>query len=171
MNCLEYALHYAEQGLSVFPTHWIEKGQCSCNNIDCSSPGKHPILNGGFKIASTEPECINSWWQHYPSANVGIATGEVSGILVIDVDVANGKSGEASLRSLESQIGSLPKHTVVKTGSGGLHIYLQMGNQKIKSSASKIAEHIDVRANGGYVIAPPSSHISGNNYEWMNQNA
>lgn len=170
MNTLEFALKYAEEGLAVFPTHWIEVGQCSCGNLDCSSPGKHPILAGGFKIASTDAETITAWWNSYPSANVAIATGEVSGVFVIDVDVANGKSGEASLKSLESEVGILPKDAIVKTGSGGFHVYLQMQNQEIKSSASTIAEHIDVRANGGYVIAPPSIHKSGFHYEWMNDN-
>ncbi len=170
MNTLEYALSYAGKGLAVFPTHWIEDGQCSCGKLDCSSPGKHPILAGGFKIATTDAKTINAWWNAYPNANVAIATGEVSRVFVIDVDVANGKSGEASLKTLETEVGSLPKDAIVKTGSGGLHFYLKMQNQKIKSSASKIAEHIDVRANGGYVIAPPSIHKSGFHYEWMNDN-
>jgi putative DNA primase/helicase len=170
MNTLEYALSYAEEGLAVFPTQWIEEGQCSCGNLDCSSPGKHPILGGGFKIASKDAETIKAWWDAYPSANVAIATGEVSGVFVIDVDVDNGKVGAASLEALESEVGSLPKGAIVKTGSGGLHFYLQMQNQKFKGSVSKIAEHIDVRANGGYVIAPPSNHKSGANYEWMNDN-
>ncbi|MDR6266601.1 bifunctional DNA primase/polymerase [Roseobacter sp. N2S] len=169
MNTLEYALRYAEEGLAVFPTQWIEDGQCSCGNIACSSPGKHPILGGGFKIASMDAETIKAWWNDYPNANVAIATGEVSGVFVIDVDVANGKSGAASLKFLETEVGSLPKDALVKTGSGGLHIYLKMHNQEINNSASKIAEHIDVRANGGYVIAPPSTHKSGFQYEWMNE--
>lgn len=168
MNPLDYALSYAEEGLAVFPTQWIEDGQCSCGNLACSSPGKHPILGGGFKIASTDAETIKAWWNTYPNANVAIATGEVSGIFVIDVDVANGKSGEASLKSLESEVGILPTDALVKTGSGGFHFYFQLENQKINSSASKVADHIDVRANGGYVVAPPSTHISGNNYEWTN---
>jgi len=168
MNTLDYALNYAGKGFAVFPTHWIENGQCSCGDLDCSSPGKHPILGGGFKIASTDAETIKAWWATYPTANVAIATGEVSGIFVIDVDVDKGKVGMASLEILESEVGSLPTDALVKTGSGGLHFYLQLENQKIKGSTSKLADHIDVRANGGYVIAPPSTHISGNNYEWIN---
>ncbi len=169
MNTLEYALRYAEEGLAVFPTQWIEDGHCSCGNIACTSPGKHPIFGGGFNIASKDAETIKAWWNDYPSANVAIATGEVSGVLVIDVDVANGKSGEASLKSLETEVGSLPKDATVKTGSGGFHIYLKIHNQLIKSTVSRLAKNIDVRANGGYAIAPPSTHKSGFQYEWMNE--
>lgn len=170
MNAMEYALHYAEHGLAVFPTNWIEDGRCSCGDPSCSSAGKHPLYAGGFKIASTDAEIIKRWWTTNPKANVAIATGEMSGLFVIDVDVADGKVGEQSLKSLEEEVGSLPKDALVKTGSGGFHIYMRMPDHEIRGSASTIAEHIDVRANGGYVIAPPSTHKSGNQYEWMNDN-
>jgi putative DNA primase/helicase len=167
MNSMEYALRYAQHGLAVFPAHWIENGQCSCGNSSCSSVGKHPLYPGGYKIASTDPETIKGWWTTNPKANVAIATGEMSGVFVIDVDVADGKVGEQSLKALEEEVGSLPKDAVVKTGGGGFHIYMRMPRHEIRGSASKIGEHIDVRANGGHVIAPPSTHKSGNQYEWM----
>ena len=170
MNSLEYALCYAEEGLAVFPTHWIEDGHCSCGDPDCSSAGKHPLYPGGYKIASTDAEVIKDWWTTTPNANLAIATGAMSDVFVIDVDVSDGKVGEQSLKALENEVGPLPKDALVKTGSGGLHIYMRMPAQTVKNSASKIAPHIDVRANGGYVIAPPSSHKSGNQYEWMNDN-
>lgn len=171
MTALEYALRYAEEGLAVFPTHWIEDGQCSCGDSACSSAGKHPFLSGGFKIATTDATTIHGWWHTYPKANVAIATGKMSGVFVIDVDTSDGKVGEESLRTLEEKVGSLPKDALVRTGSGGFHIYMKMPDQVLRGSTSKIADNIDVRADGGYVIAPPSTHKSGKQYEWVNSNA
>ena len=94
----------------------------------------------------------------------------MSDVFVIDVDVSGEKVGLQSLKALEEEVGSLPKDALVKTGSGGFHFYMRMPDQGVKNSAGKIAPHIDVRANGGYVIAPPSTHKSGNQYEWMNNN-
>ncbi|SFF27658.1 Bifunctional DNA primase/polymerase, N-terminal [Sulfitobacter brevis] len=165
-DTLEYALRYASQGWAVFPVHGIVEGCCTCGQRDCTSPGKHPVLPGGFKIASKEPKKIRQWWSVEPRHNIAIATGTVSGLLVVDVDLGPKKEGEASLRGLEDEVGPLPRNVVVLTGGGGFHIYLQMPNQPIRSSAGKIGVNLDVRADGGYVVAPPSTHISGFNYEW-----
>jgi hypothetical protein len=167
MTHLDYALAYAENGLAVFPTHWIENGVCSCRSADCGSPGKHPIYSGGFKNATIDPAVITEWWTRHPIANIGIATGSVSGIFVIDVDVSGEKVGLASLEALEAQIGPIPCDMSVRTGSGGLHIYLKQPDQDVRNSTSQLGKHIDVRGSGGYVIAPPSTHISGNSYEWI----
>ncbi|MFG6599097.1 MULTISPECIES: bifunctional DNA primase/polymerase [unclassified Sulfitobacter] len=163
---LEYALRYASQGWAVFPVHGIVEGRCTCGKLDCTSPGKHPILPGGFKVASKDPETIQHWWSHDSLHNIAIATGTVSGLLVVDVDLGPEKEGEASLRALEDEVGPLPRTVVVLTGGGGFHIYLQMPDQPIRGSVGKIGTNLDVRADGGYVVAPPSSHISGFNYEW-----
>ena len=166
MSILDYALKYANQGLAVFPVHGIENGSCTCQNPQCSSPGKHPIATGGFKIASTDGVVIRDWWSLWPFANVAIATGSLSGVLVLDIDVGPQKEGEESLHALEGEVGPIPRDAVVRTGSGGTHIYMTMPDQPISGSTSKLGKNLDVRADGGYVVAPPSAHISGNNYEW-----
>ncbi len=168
MTTLDYALRYANQGWAVFPAHGVENGCCTCRDQECRSPGKHPLTSGGFKIASTDPDIIREWWSQWPFANVGIATGSASGVIVVDIDVGPEKEGEISLQTLESQVGALPRDAVVRTGSGGMHIYFQMPDMEISGNTGKLGKNIDVRANGGYVIAPPSTHISGNNYEWIN---
>jgi hypothetical protein len=171
MSMLKHALEYAARGWAVLPLHSIELGECTCGNSVCKSPGKHPLIYGGSKEATTNCFVIETWWQHHPNANIGIATGSISGIFVIDVDYGPEKNGYLSLESLEAANGNIPRTSCVRTGSGGLHIYLLTPQQLIKNSASKLATHIDVRGDGGYVVAPPSRHISGNLYKWENSYA
>lgn len=168
LNC---ALEYASLGWSVLPLHWIENSQCSCGTPDCSPAGKHPLVAGGFKVATTDRQTITEWWTRYPDANIGIATGSVSGLIVVDVDVGPGKSGFSSLAALEAEHTSIPRDHCVVTGSGGLHIYLSAPQTKISGSVSTLAKSIDIRGEGGYVVAPPSTHISGKRYAWEHTNA
>jgi len=170
MTNLEHAKKYASNGWAVFPVHGVIDGRCTCGNPGCTSQGKHPIHSGGFNIATTDIEQIESWWRATPHANIGIATGRCSGLLVVDIDVGDGKDGFASLNAIEAEFGKLPQSLRARTGSGGLHIYLQMPDQPLKCSAGKLAPAIDIRADGGYVVAPPSTHISGKTYEWENPN-
>lgn len=170
MTVLEFAQEYADKGWNVFPVHGIRDGHCTCGNADCTRGGKHPIHSGGFRNATTDVATIATWWQTNPDANIGIATGSVSGLLVVDIDCGNGKDGFASLKALEEEFGNLPMSLRVRTGSGGLHIYLRMPDQPISVSVGHLASAIDIRANGGYVVAPPSRHVSGKFYEWESSN-
>lgn len=159
---------YARLGLPVFPVHWVEDGRCSCGTACCSNPGKHPfgkVVPRGHLDATTDLAEIEECWSALPLANIGIRTGEVSGLVVLDVDPRNG--GDASLERLQGGIGKLPPTLTVKTGGGGYHLYFRypLSGGKI---AAKLDGYpgIDVKADGGYVLAPPSSHISGRRYEW-----
>ncbi|MFA9229888.1 MAG: bifunctional DNA primase/polymerase [Microgenomates group bacterium] len=171
MNMLEHALNYAERGWAVLPLHEIQEGRCACGKPDCTSQGKHPKISGGLKSATFNAETIRQWWAQWPDANIGIVTGRVSGLMVVDIDHGATKNGYASLQSLEAANGPLPRDLTVQTGGGGLHIYLSMPAVDIRNSTSKLAPHIDVRGEGGYVVAPPSRHISGTRYTWENKNA
>ena len=137
--------------------------------------GKYPMISKekgghGCKDATRDRAQVESWWSQYPSANIGIATGEINGLLVIDVDIKHdqGKYGDESLKALESELGELPQTWVAITGSGGLHYYFKYPvGHEISISASQLGEDIDIRANGGYVVAPPSVHPdTGRLYEW-----
>lgn len=132
--------------------------------------GKIPLTAHGCKDATRDRAQVESWWAQYPSANIGIATGEINGLLVIDVDVKHdqGKYGDESLKALESELGELPETWVAITGSGGLHYYFRYPEgHDIRNSASQLAQDIDIRAQGGYVVAPPSVHPdTGRLYEW-----
>jgi len=149
--------------LPVFPVHGIDAdGRCTCGKPACG--GKHPITAQGFKDASIDPERIHAWWGRHPDANVGIPTGPPSRLLVVDIDEG---TGWESADRIEAEGDLFSSTRVVKTGGGGLHLYFHYPEgMTIRNSTGKLAPGIDVRADGGYVIAPPSLHRSGNRYTW-----
>jgi len=144
---LKTARALAEKGMAVFP---------------CLPRDKRPATPHGVKDATTDPIEIENWWQQDPHFNVAIATGAVSGVFVIDID---GADAEAELRKFEAWHGELPP-TVESITARGRHLFFKCPEKPLRNSASKIASGIDVRATGGYVIAPPSVHPSGKRYCW-----
>jgi hypothetical protein len=114
--------------------------------------------------ASTDPVQIDRWWQQWPDANIGTVTGVQSGVLVFDVDPRNG--GDQSYKQLQIEIpDAFADLLEVRTGSGGVHLYFECRNH-IPSRAN-IRPGIDIKADGGYVVAPPSRHISGSRYRFV----
>ena len=85
-DLLEAALDYAERGWQVIPLHNPEGAGCSCGHPDCESRGKHPRTKNGLKDATSKPETIRGWWKRWPQANIGLATGPLSGFFVLDCD-------------------------------------------------------------------------------------
>jgi hypothetical protein len=159
---LEQALAYADEGYAVFPVHTIHGGKCTCKRR-CHAPGKHPKVRGGFKSASTNQNQIRNWFDK--DANIGIATGKPSGLVVIDVDQKNG--GYDSLEKLERANGAWSEHTLIAhTGGGGIHLYYRHQGDEIRSRVNALGRGIDIRAEGGYVVASPSMHSSGQIYSW-----
>lgn len=154
------ALWYAAEGWPVFPCYSTEGPRCTCGKAGCSSPGKHPLTAHGVKEATTDPETIENWWAQWPNANVAIATGSQS-FLVLDVD---GEEGERTLTALEEQLGPLPETVMARTGGGGRHILFQPV-PGVKNLV-RVAPGLDIRSDGGYIIAPPSTHVSGETYVW-----
>lgn len=129
--------------------------------------GKTPLTRHGFKEATTNPKQISAWWDNEPMANIGIATGGPAGLLVIDLDVdeEKGIDGRETLRKWEGQHGKLPDHTwLAITGRGGYHYFYHdpFGSR----SGTGLYEGIDIRGDGGYIVAPPSVHPNGRRYEW-----
>lgn len=122
----------------------------------CSSRGKHPKCGQWKKEASNSPDKIQHWLSK-GETNLGLITGHVNNLLVIDVDPKNG--GDDSLVILWKEAGPLPSSNVVLTGSGGLHFYLKYTNENFKNGP--IAPGIDLKTDGGYVVAPYSRHSSG----------
>lgn len=145
---LDAALAYAQRGWAVFPC-----------KID-----KSPLTIHGYKDASVDSKTIARWWTLHTDASIGIATGAVSNLVVLDVDPDHG--GEKSFTMLESEHGNLPHTIECLTGGGGRHIYFNHPGQTIPNSAGKLGTGLDIRGDGGYVIAPPSSHPGGRTYEW-----
>lgn len=164
------AANYAARGWAVFPLHTIRAGRCSCRHEDCAHTAKHPLTRHGLRDATTSSEQIRSWWGCWPWANVGIATGAASGLIVIDIDPRSG--GDGSLARLQSLMGSLPATLTVSTGGGGRHLFYAHPGVEVGNTAGRlpgIAEAlpgVDLRGDGGYVVAPPSRHVSGRPYRW-----
>jgi Bifunctional DNA primase/polymerase, N-terminal/Protein of unknown function (DUF3987)/Primase C terminal 1 (PriCT-1) len=161
---LTAALAYAKRGWRVIPINWVrEDGACSCANPGCDNIGKHPLTAHGVKDADLVEQTICTWWTNHPKANIGIATGAVSGIAVLDVDPRHG--GRKSMCDLKNQFGQLPDGPRVYTGGGGVHVYFSHPGPVLKNKVG-LFPGVDVRADGGYVLAAGSNHKSGRTYRW-----
>jgi len=164
---LEAAKRYAAHGLRVFLVHGIRNGACTCSKADCKSPGKHPATANGFKDATTDPRKIAEWFDGPAGIpyNIGIAT---QGLLVLDIDRKPGKpDGLKTLVALMERHGKLPSTLTAKTANGGAHmVYRLPAGKHVKSSAGKLGPSLDVRADGGYIVAWPSVGTR-HGYEWL----
>lgn len=109
-------------------------------------------------------EEIQRWFRSWPDAGVAVVTGSVSGLVVVDVDPRHG--GDASLRALERAHGALPVTVEAITGGGGRHLYFAHPGRTVRNQVA-VAPGIDLRGDGGYVVAPPSVHPSGQRYAWV----
>jgi hypothetical protein len=143
------ALALASRGLAVFP---------------CWAGKKTPVCRHGLKEATTDAAIIEAWWSSYPIANIAVATGRVSGVFVLDVDIKNGRDGEAGLRQLEQKHGKLPPTIEAITPSKGRHLWFRMPAHPVQNSVSVLAPGLDIRGDGGYVVAPPSQ--ADGTYAW-----
>ena len=147
------ALGLAKAGSPVFPCR-------SCDDSLNGKEAKSPLINGGFKNATTHEDTIRIWWRNWANAAIGMPTGEVTGVFVVDLDTKDDRDGKASLTTLEIEHGPLPSTKRVSTPSGGEHLYFEMPEGvDIRCSSDKVGSGIDIRANGGYVIVPPSKLV------------
>ena len=147
-ECLAAALAYAGRGWRVIP---------------CAARGKAPLTAHGPKDSTVDQRTIREWWARWPNANVGAVAGVESDFFVLDVD---GPAGEDSLVGLAREHGKLPSTIETQTGGGGRHLFFKHPGSPVRNSAGKIGKGLDVRGDGGYVIAPPSIHESGKVYTW-----
>ncbi len=164
---VDAVLRLGSLGFFLIPLHSpAGDGACSCGHKTCGSRAKHPRTPKGSKDATNNPDDLKVLFGFlHRDANVGIATGERAGIIVLDVDPRHG--GDRTLMELESKFGELPLTPTSATGGGGLHFFFKHPGGVIKNSASKIGPGLDLRGAGGYVVAPPSIHINGHRYTWV----
>ena len=109
---------------------------------------------------------VETWFGRWPDANIGIVTGQISNLIVLDIDPRHG--GDESLDRLALRSGRLPPTLTVQTGGGGRHFYFTaLAEPAALPSRVALAPGIDVRAEGGLVVAPPSVHPSGRRYRWV----
>lgn len=133
---LDAALAYVRRAWAVLPI----------------APNKTPLTAHGVRDAATDEATVGSWWKPWPNALIGVATGRVSGVVALDIDLRPDGDGFASLADLGIP---MPLGPTACTPSGGVHIFFQAPEYGVKNSASKIGPHLDVRGDGGYIIVPP----------------
>jgi hypothetical protein len=148
-DCHAAALAYLAHGWSVIP---IEPR------------GKRPFVAWlEFQSRRASRSEVAGWFRQRPDANVGIVTGALSGLLVLDIDARHG--GDRSLSELELAHGPLPPTVEALTGGGGRHLYFAHPGGVVHNRVG-LAPGIDLRGDGGCVVAPPSLHPSGTRYAW-----
>lgn len=147
------ALEYAELGFEVFPI---------------VPQGKNPATEHGLKDATRDPEQIRKWWQANPYYNIAIRCGGPSHLTVIDEDLdeEKGKFGTENMRQYEREHGAFPETITVLTPRGGRHRYYLADTEYRNGQSSNGVEFVDVRGEGGYVLAPPSVGPNGREYVW-----
>lgn len=129
----------------------------------------HPCLPGDKRpatkwrdTATNDPATVSAWWSdEWKTANIGVATGAPSGIIVVDIDDLD------SIQTLREK-GDLPSTLTARTPRGGLHLYYRRGQLEVPNSAGALAPGVDVRGDGGYVLSPGSSLPNGR-YTWVEQ--
>ena len=142
------AAAYAYDGWAVFP---------------CKPRGKTPATEHGVLDATSDLAAVETWWRDQPNANIGLATGQASGIVAVDLD------GPEGLATWQMLIAEHHAHEtlVSRTGSGGYHIiYAIPPGAAIRNTARRLGPGVDTRGDGGYIIAPPSVHPTGGLYTW-----
>jgi hypothetical protein len=180
---------YVRAGIGVFPLHGVRGGVCTCGRPAgkgpgaCHSPAKHPLLGlahwrkddplrescrgecgregHGVHDASTDLGQVAEWLARFPGCNWAIRP--PLGVLVLDVDPRNG--GDTELARLEAKHGKLPATLTARTGSGGTHHWLSYSGP----TRGRLCTGVDVKTHSGYLVAPPSVHMAGGTYEWIDQ--
>jgi hypothetical protein len=145
---------YAARGWSVIPMQ---------------PRGKRPLVVWRpFQQRVASSAEIERWFDSWPDANVGIVTGAVSGLVVVDIDLRHG--GPASVAQAEAVHGPLPATVEAATGGGGRHLYFAHPGRPVANRVA-LRPGVDVRGDGGCVVAPPSIHPSGRRYAWASGRA
>lgn len=157
------ALQYVRLGFPVLSI-WRsdEYGICGCyRHAECGAPGKHPRVRRGIHGATTDEQHLSKW--NWETANVGIVMGKESGAIALDIDPRNG--GDKTMVALLSELGPLPECPWATTGGGGKHLLFGAPDCPVPSR-SNVFRGVDVKGDGGFIIAEPSRHASGQLYRW-----
>ncbi|QXC49547.1 bifunctional DNA primase/polymerase [Agrobacterium salinitolerans] len=163
---LELAQHYVAQGWPVFPcrSHAEEHVDQATGEI-ITLGEKTPLTPNGFKGATRFPRIIERWWSDWPDAAVGLPTGEKTGFFALDIDnKPGGANGFDWLSEMEAEHGPLPDTARVTSPNGGLHIYFKyvVGTR----NRGALGAGVDIRSEGGYVLAAGSTMANGRSYKW-----
>jgi hypothetical protein len=157
---LAHALAYLERGWPVFPVcRAIREGRC-VQHGECKHAGKVPLVRWEAYQTRLPTEAeVRQWWNTHRTANIGMATGALSGVVVLDAD-----GSEARKEALSRGV---PQTRAVWTGKpGGAHYHLAHPGFDVRNFARRLPG-LDFRGDGGYVLLPPSHHASGADYRWV----
>ena len=158
MNNKQIALQYLDRGLSVIPLISPSMASKNLSTEEYIKKCKTPLVGWKeFQKRRPTEEEVSAWFDKWPHASIGIVTGKVSGIVAFDLD------SEHAVEYAEDE-GGFPDTPKVKTGKG-YHVYVQHPGFDVRNDVRKELD-IDIRADGGYVVAPPSFHGNGNQYTW-----
>lgn len=160
---LSVALEYIAAGIPVFPCRVSEETDPHTGRL---YEPKSPLTSNGLYGASTNERIVREWWKRTPEALVGMPTGEKTGFFALDVDVKEGKAGDLNLAGLEAEHAPLPPTIVVRTATGGTH-FLFKHVDGLTTSTGSLPADIDIRAQGGYVIAAGSTFPDGTFYDFV----
>jgi Bifunctional DNA primase/polymerase, N-terminal/Primase C terminal 1 (PriCT-1) len=162
ISTLRAGVAYITAGFPVTLMHHpTTDGGCTCGAGSCKHPGKHPRFEKWTTDLISDAGRLRQELRKFPLSNLGIVTG--SGTVGLDIDPQH--DGDTSLAKLEAEYGKLPTCPTVLTGGGGMHLYFST-NVRLGNSVSKLAPGLDVRGEGGCLVAPPSLHQSGKLYTW-----
>jgi len=175
------ALQYARAGWPVFPCRESDGAPYTNAKGEEKIPRcKSPYVGNGVKDATTDEAVITEWWRRWPNAQIGAAMGR-NGLFALDFDPrVDQETGEVwTLESLKANLEAMlgcpvPVSLVAVTPSGGVHVYLKQPRDDAGEIRNRgvLPDHVDVRGRGGYVIAPPSNSLGGENaaagrYRWL----
>lgn len=161
------AVKYASLGYGIIPVHWIrDDGCCSCGDWSCRKPAKHPINAHGASDPILDPELAARQWEELPRANIGIVAGP-TGWVIVDIDSEQARDYFRSIADYDT-IERMRTAPINKTGNGW-HFIFRDDEREFSPSVGK-GDHlgIDIRAGVSIFVAPPSVHVSGHEYTWLN---
>ena len=142
----------------------LEYGRLGWSVIPIESRGKQPLICWQvYQYNQPDAREVFQWFRHWPDANIAIVTGFVSGLVVLDLDLRHGS--DAALGELVRANGPITRTVEARTGGGGRHLYFNHPGEILRNQVG-LAPGVDLRGDGGFVVAPPSIHASGEPYRW-----
>lgn len=164
---IEVALEYTARGWPVFPCRHVDEEFFDTNTgaFEVRAKAKSPLTSIGFKAASDTDFTVRDFWRRHPHAMIGVPTGAPIGAFVLDIDVKGEVNGFDWLRQVQSANGRLPDTLTANTASGGQHLYFRHVDGVRNRGA--LGPGVDVRGDGGYVVAPGSVMADGRRYVWI----
>lgn len=158
-----YIARYRSDGFTPIPLHEVNNGACSCSKGSrCTSAGKHPRINSTKDAIAADDKTWADWIRRWPNMNVGLLTGPVSGIVVLDIDPRN--SGDISLQELLT-MHQMPTTVSAKTGGDGWHYFFKQPEGMCIKCRSGLMPGIDIRGEGGLIVVAPSR--TKGDYSWQ----